>query len=153
MCLEQKIRVLIVDDDPSIVSSLGHLANSLQFEALETIDPQNALVLASQQQVDVAVIDLHMPEMDGIELMRLLRRINGEIQVILITGDPSAGAVSKAIQAGACDYLRKPLRSRDLSDSLTALRQRVLRRSAAVESEPQCVGAGCGAGGKGSWKR
>jgi DNA-binding NtrC family response regulator len=128
MLLDQKVRVLIVDDDPSIVKLLGRFAEDLCFETLEAVRPTDALALASREQVDIAVIDLHMPEMEGIELMKSLRRINDEIQVILITGDHSSDSVSAAIENGAYDYIWKPIDFRQLSDSLKAVRDQVLRR-------------------------
>lgn len=137
MLLDQKVRVLIVDDDPSIVRLLGRFADDLSFETLEAIHPQEALALASREQVHIAVIDLHMPEMEGIELMKSLRRINRDIQVILITGDHSSQLVSDAIQNGAYDYLWKPIDFRRLGDSLNAVRQEVLRRTDNGRSAPR----------------
>lgn len=122
---EQKLRLLIVDDDPSIVKLLGRFAGELAFETLETVRPSEALAMASKQHVHVAVIDLHMPEMEGIELMKSLRQLNDQMQVILITGDRSTESVNAAIKNGAYDYLWKPIDFHHLSHALNAARHQV----------------------------
>lgn len=128
MQVEQKVRVLIVDDDPSVVKLLGRFVGDLSFEAVEALHPDNAIYLAAQQEIHIAIIDLHMPEMEGIELMNSLRRLNRDIQVILITGDYSTESLSTAIDSGAYDYIWKPIDFHRLTDSLNAVREQVLRR-------------------------
>ncbi|MBI2816287.1 MAG: response regulator [Acidobacteria bacterium] len=126
---KQKLRLLIVDDDPSIVKLLGRFAGELAFETLEAVRPSDALALASKQQVHVAVVDLHMPEMEGIELMKSLRQLNDQMQVILITGDHSSESVNEAIKNGACDYLWKPIDFHHLSHALNAARHQIMHVS------------------------
>ena len=70
-----------------------------------------------------------MPEMEGIELVNALRRVNPDIEVILITGDFSPQFLDQAIDNGAFDCLWKPVDFRQLHDSLRALRDRVLSRA------------------------
>jgi DNA-binding NtrC family response regulator len=124
----EKVRVLIVDDDPSIVKMLGRFVQDLSLEAIETSHPGEALRMASEQEIHIAVIDLHMPEMEGIELMKSLQRVNPGVAVILISGDHYLDSISEAIRGGAYDFLWKPLDFRQLTDSLRALREHILSR-------------------------
>jgi DNA-binding response OmpR family regulator len=130
MLQEEKMRLLIVDDDPSVVKLLGRFAGELAFETLETVRPSDALAIAANQQVHLAVVDLHMPEMEGIELMKSLRQLNGQMQVILITGDRTAESMHAALDNGACDCIWKPIDFHLLSHALDAARHQAQSLSA-----------------------
>jgi DNA-binding NtrC family response regulator len=127
--LADKIRVLIVDDEPSIVKMLSRFVNELSLEAMEASGPREALRLAAQAEVHIAVVDNHMPEMEGLDLVKALRRVNPDLEVILITGDFSPQFLDQAIDHGAFDCLWKPVDFRQLHDSLRALRDRVTSRT------------------------
>jgi len=128
MLREQNVSILIVDDDPSIVKLLGQFARDLSFGAVEAIHPREALRMASEQDIHIAVVDLHMAEMGGLELMRSLLRLNDEMKVILITGDYSFESAVNAIQNGAYDYLWKPIDLNHLGESLQAIRELLFRK-------------------------
>lgn len=127
--LAEKIHVLIVDDEPSIVKMLARFVNELSLEAVEADGPREALRLASQAEMHIAIVDNHMPEMEGLELVRALRLVNPDLEVILITGDFSPHFLDQAIEHGAYDCLWKPVDFRQLHDSLRALRDRVTSRA------------------------
>jgi DNA-binding NtrC family response regulator len=127
--LADKIRVLIVDDDPRIVKMLARFVNELGLESVEANGPREALLMASQGEVHIAVVDNHMPEMEGIDLVKALRRLHPDLEVILITGDFSPAFLDQAIDNGAFDCLWKPVDFRQLHDSLRALRDRVTSRA------------------------
>ena len=128
MSTERNVRILIVDDDPSIVKLLGRFARDLSFEAVEAMHPREALRMASEQEIHIAVVDLHMPEMGGWELMQSLLRLNDDIKVILITGDYCSESAALAIKNGAYDYLWKPIALDHLGEVLQAARQQFLHR-------------------------
>lgn len=125
---EQNVRILIVDDDPSIVKLLGRFARDLSFEAVEAVHPREALRMASEQEIHIAVLDLHMPEMGGWELMQSLLQFNDEMKVILVTGDYSAESAARAIKHGAYDCLWKPIALDHLGEVLLAAREQFLHR-------------------------
>ena len=127
--LAENIRVLIVDDEPSIVKLLARFVNELALEPVEANGPREALRLASEAEMHIAVVDNHMPEMEGIDLVTALRRVNPDIEVILITGDFSPQFLDQAIDHGAYDCLWKPVDFRQFHQSLRALRDRVLSRT------------------------
>ena len=127
--LADKIRVLIVDDDPLIVKMLARFVNELALESVEANGAREALRLATEEEVHIAVVDNHMPEMEGIDLINALRSLQPDLEVILITGDFSPQFLDQAIDHGAYDCLWKPVDFRQFQDSLRALRDRVLRRT------------------------
>ena len=83
MLLDQNVRVLIVDDDPAIVRLVSRFVDEMSLEVVAASRPLEALRLAAEQPIHIAVIDLHMPEMEGIELMKSLHRVNDDMEVIL----------------------------------------------------------------------
>ena len=124
----QKVHVLIVDDNPPIVKLISEWVTAWGFDALQAMHPREALRLASQEEIDVAVIDLHLPEMDGVELMESIKELDTALEVILVTGDYSVELAVDAIKRGAFDYLCKPINFEDLRKDLNAIREEILRQ-------------------------
>src|SRR4051812_42509627 len=107
MNMAERLRVLIVDDDRQVVKLLGGLACDAGFEPVEVFNPSDALNVAAACDVDMAIIDLHMPELNGVEVMQALHIANESVPVILITGDYSASAVAAPRDNGAYEQLWK----------------------------------------------
>jgi len=104
-----KSNVLIVDDDE--VVRLSHL-RSLQSacRALEAVgDGEDALRLMERQRFDVVLLDLRMPGMDGMQVLRTIKQKWPESEVVIITGYPTIETAKEAVRLGAYDYLAKPI--------------------------------------------
>jgi DNA-binding NtrC family response regulator len=106
--VSRPIRLVAVDDDPSALSILRTLVP--EGIAVETYLTGKACLDALQTALpDIAILDLDLPDIGGIELLRQIRAVNPRIEVILLTGDYSTDAAVAAIKAGASDYLTKPV--------------------------------------------
>ena len=104
-----KSNVLIVDDDE--VVRLSHL-RSLQSTSreLEAVgDGEDALRLMERQRFDVVLLDLRMPGMDGMQVLRAIKQNWPESEVVVITGYPTVETAKEAVRLGAYDYLAKPI--------------------------------------------
>lgn len=101
--------VLIVDDDSGIRSSFHRLLVSAGYSVREADNADSALEMLSGAASDVALVDVNMPEMGGIELLRRIRSKDGHVSVVLITGEPSVGSAADAVEHGALAYLIKPV--------------------------------------------
>lgn len=105
-------RILIADDENSVVQSL---LESIPWEELEiqvagtACDGQQALQLVREQEIDIAILDIRMPGISGLELCEQLKKINEQIQVIIISGYAEFAYAEKAIQYGVIGYCLKPL--------------------------------------------
>jgi len=88
----------------------------------------DALRLALEQEIHIAVVDLHLPGMEGLELMQSLWWLNEEMEVILITGDYSVESAAEAMDHGAYDFLPKPIDFAHLRQDLNAIREQLLLR-------------------------
>jgi len=113
----RSIRLVAVDDDPDALSILRALVP--EEIAVETyLTGQQCLDAIRTELPDVAVLDLKLPDIDGIELLRRIRVIHPRTEVILLTADYSTEAAVAAIKSGASDYLTKPVDVNRLRDAL-----------------------------------
>ncbi len=116
--------VLAVDDEVGIQRLIKLELSSQGFRVVTAGDGEEALRIAEQQRPDIAVLDILMPEMSGLEVMRRLRERTG-IPIILLTAKDSDADKVRGLELGADDYLVKPFSPEELSARVRA----VLRRS------------------------
>lgn len=101
-------RILIVDDEPNHRRSLSISLRLEGYDVLEAADGQLALERLAEEQVDVAVIDLMMPRIDGLELARRLRFAHPDVQVILMSAYHLTGRQLDRAEVGDIGFLPKP---------------------------------------------
>jgi CheY-like chemotaxis protein len=111
-------RVLVADDDPATVELLQEFLRGKGYEVLTAGDGVEALRMVRQEQPHVVLLDIQMPKMDGLEVLRRLREIDQEVGVIMITGVNEQEIARKAMALGAFDYIVKPLDLPYLEQSL-----------------------------------
>jgi CheY-like chemotaxis protein len=105
-----KGKVLLVDDRAEFIAVLEERMRSRGYEAMGASSGAQALeAVAGPSGFDVVVLDMVMPEMDGIETLKRLRRAAPEVAVIVLTGYGSSAQVAQALALGAQDYLVKPV--------------------------------------------
>lgn len=105
---EKTIRLLLVDDEEAYVDVLANRLSRRGFEVTKTYSGTQALQAMRGKEFDVAVLDLKMEDMDGIEVLKVLKRMDPNMQVIMLTGHGSETAARQGIEFGAFDYLMKP---------------------------------------------
>lgn len=119
---KSKIRLLLVDDETGF---LKVLSNRLSLRGVETVTAASgALALQALRKSDfhVMVLDLKMEDMDGIEVLKIVRKMAPDLPVIILTGHGSQAAAQDGMALGAYDYLTKPC---ELSDLLEKIRQAI----------------------------
>lgn len=127
--MSERSRVLVCDDEPQILRALGVILREAGFDVLPAAGGEQALALAAARVPDAAIVDLLLPNIDGVEVCRRLRDWSAmPIIVLSAVGDEDAKVA--ALAAGADDYVTKPFGPRELVARLEA----VLRR---VGAEPQ----------------
>ncbi len=104
----QPPRILIVDDDEPHRASLIALLRLVGYECLSAGGGSEALTLLEQHHVDLLLLDLLMPGMDGHRLMELVRTRNQDAAIIVISGDSTWAAATRAMRRGADNFIRKP---------------------------------------------
>jgi two-component system chemotaxis response regulator CheY len=118
---EKMARVLVVDDDTLMREVLKALLRDEGFEvAGEARDGQSALALLDRARPDLVCLDVNMPGMSGIDVLKNIRSNYPDIRVVMITGDSSMGTVREAVGYGAMGYIIKPFKAGRVSSSLHA---------------------------------
>jgi len=113
------IRLLLVDDEVGYLEVLCKRLKKRDFDVTTAYSAADAIRAVRDHDFDVAVVDLKMEDMDGIELLKILKQMLPAMQVIMLTGHGSERAARNGISLGAFDYLLKPI-------DLEALLERVL---------------------------
>jgi len=108
------IRLLLVDDEDDFRSTLASRLRKRKLDVLDVNDGSKALEMIRTKPVDVAVVDVKMPGMDGLEILRQIKIINPAIEVIMLTGHASVESGIEGMKSGAFDYLMKPCDINDL---------------------------------------
>ena len=108
-------KILIVDDELVVRDSLGKWFASEGYTARPTGSAREALETIQQMEFDIALIDIKMPGMDGMELQSRLHEADPELTVIIMTGYASVETAVQALKRGAYDYITKPVDPDELS--------------------------------------
>jgi DNA-binding NtrC family response regulator len=109
------IAILVVDDEPIVVQSLGDWFRHDGYDVDTAANAKEALRLAAAKSYDIALVDIRMPGMDGLELMERLLRERPDLTVIIITAYAAVDTAVRALKAGAYDYITKPFDPEELS--------------------------------------
>src|SRR2546427_8763326 len=102
-------RILVVDDDRVTCRLLGEVLSREGATVVGETDPRRALARIGEEPVDLAILDVQMPEMDGLALLRGLRERLPDLPVIVMTAFGSIDTAVQAIASGAVDYVSKPM--------------------------------------------
>lgn len=117
-----KHSVLIIDDEQSIRESLSLVLTQEKYEVETAADGEQALAKAAARTYDVALLDIRLPGIDGMEVLKRLRKITPDTCIIMITATKAISTAVEALKLGAVDYLTKPMNV----DDLLKIIQRVL---------------------------
>jgi len=119
---EQGIRLLLVDDEEEFVTVLSNRLGKRGVEVRMAFSGSAAIQTLRRQDFDVAVVDLKMEDMDGIEVLRIFKKMVPKMPVIMLTGHGSEQAAMDGFEYGAFDYLTKPC---DIEELVTKIREAV----------------------------
>ena len=103
------LRVLVVDDESELVEALVERLEIRGFQAQGATSGAEAISAAQDHQFDVAVVDLKMPGMDGLQVIRELMKIQPELKCVLLTGHGAAENPEQGRRCGASDCMMKPI--------------------------------------------
>jgi len=114
----KKIKILILDDDVAIRNELSEFLESKGFEIYNASKPSEAEFILNQTEIDIAIIDVKLPEKDGIETLREIKQNHHEIEFIMISGHGDMEMIIQAMRAGAGNFFLKPFRSSDVENAI-----------------------------------
>jgi len=108
------IRVLVVDDEPVLLKALEALLSKKGHQVTALDSPITATQRLAQEDFDVALLDVKMPDLSGLELLTAVKHRRPEVEVIMMTGHATVETALSAVKAGAYDYLTKPFEDVEL---------------------------------------
>jgi DNA-binding NtrC family response regulator len=111
--------VLIVDDEKNIRMTIGQALESLGIEADTAVNGEEALEKIRKKSFNLILLDLKMPGMDGMDVLRQISQMCCDIKVIVITAYATVDSAVEAMRLGAADFLQKPFSPQDIRESIT----------------------------------
>lgn len=132
-------KVLIVDDEPEALENCRRILSRLSYECLTESDPVRALDVMERERPGLVLTDLRMPGLDGIGVLNAAKRLDPEVQVVLLTAYATVQTAVTSMRQGALDYLTKPFAGAEL--------EQVVRRAFAQESRDDASHPSRGEGG------
>jgi two-component system KDP operon response regulator KdpE len=127
-------RILVCDDEPQILRALRVILRDGGFEVVTAASAEEALAAAAVRPPDAAIVDLLLPDQDGVEVTRSIREWS-EMPILVLSAVGEEAEKIRALNAGADDYVTKPFGPGELVARLNA----VLRRAAGEREEPRIV--------------
>jgi len=127
-----KEKILLIDDEKDFVEALAERMQSRGIDVATATSARDGIELARQKVYDAVVLDLQMPEMDGIETLKALKDSNPNLQVILLTGHATVEKGIQAMKLGAMDFIEKPA---ELAVIIEKIKEARAKRMILVEKE------------------
>lgn len=116
-----EIGVLLVDDEKELVEHMAERLQTRGFSVDTVLNGESAIEYLKNNQVDVVVLDLQMPGMDGVETLRGIKRLRPEVKVIMLTGHGTIETALEGRREGAEEYLIKPCDIIQLAKTIRSL--------------------------------
>ena len=130
------IKILVIDDDAAVTDLLSLLLKSQGFDVISTNSSTDGLNLIRDEQPDMVVLDLMMPEIDGWEICRSVRSFS-QVPIIILSALNDPSMIASVLDAGADDYLTKPTPSRVLVAHINRLVHRTgSLKSSSIQNDP-----------------
>ncbi|SLM31228.1 Response regulator receiver protein [Desulfamplus magnetovallimortis] len=114
----QPIKVVLIDDEEEFSSTLAERLTLRGYETQTAASGEAGLDLVSNQPFDIAILDLLMPGMSGLDTLRQIKSLTPELPVVLLTGHGSTREGMEGMRLGAFDYLMKPLDINELTKKI-----------------------------------
>jgi two-component system, OmpR family, response regulator CpxR len=124
-------KILLVDDEREFVQTLSERLLMRDMGSVVAYDGESALEAVREDTPDVMILDLKMPGIDGIEVLRRVKATQPDIEVIILTGHGSEADRAKCMQLGAFAYLQKPVDVEELSTTIKNANEKIRQRNAA----------------------
>lgn len=141
--LPQANTILVVDDEASLRYFLTEELEGAGYQVYPAADGQEALAVLEQKAIDLAIIDLQMPRLNGLELMAAVEKLDDPPELIMLTAHASLETSIEAMRRGSSDFLLKPYQIEELLESVKralARRRRMLQQKLAVRLLAESLG-------------
>ncbi|MGH9309538.1 MAG: sigma-54-dependent transcriptional regulator [Vicinamibacterales bacterium] len=131
----QRPVLVVVDDEQGILDVIGRFATRVGFEVVACAGGRDGIARIQSGPADLVMVDLRMPDVGGLEVLRAIRESNPNCQAVLMTGFATVDTAVEAIKLGAMDYLSKPIDFARLQQVLTSVKEELERRRSVLSME------------------
>jgi len=111
-------KILVVDDEPAIVRGCERILDRAGYAVESATTGREGLRRATEERFDLVMADLKLPDLDGMELVRMLRIERPEVAIVIITGYSSVSSAAEAVRLGVSDYIQKPFTPDQITDAI-----------------------------------
>lgn len=116
--MDEKLNILILDDEQRVQDEIEEFLLGRSFHVLKATVPSEAFKLLENNAVDIMILDIQLPEMDGLQVLAKVKEKYPEIEVIMVSGHGDMNAVIDAMRLGAADFFPKPFRLMDIDNAI-----------------------------------
>src|SRR5262249_11288943 len=121
--------LLVVDDEPSVLALIRRVAEGEGFEVVTSSDGRHAIETATERRPELVLVDLRMPDVGGLDIVRSVRSVDPKATIVLMTGHATIDSAVEAVKCGAGDYLTKPFDLSRLRRMFARVREEAERRA------------------------
>ena len=135
LTMSTQATLLAIDDEPDVLAIVVQFAQRFGFTVVTRTDARAALAELRGLKPDAVLVDLMMPDINGLDVLRAIRDIDPTCQIILMTGQPSVDTAIEAVKLGALDYISKPFDLKRLGGLLTGVCKGIERRERLLQAD------------------
>ena len=114
----EKLNILIIDDEIRLLQELEEFLSGKKYKIFEATKPSEAFVILEKNTIDIVLLDIKLPEMSGLEVLKRIKKSHPSIEIIMMSGHGDMDTVIEAMRYGATDYFQKPFRLLDINNAI-----------------------------------
>ena len=123
--MDRKLRVLITDDSKLLRKKLRQELEAMNCEVIEAENGKEAVVINLQEKLDCVFLDIVMPEVGGIEALQVIKEVNPDLQVVMLSSAGTPQKLMETLKMGASDFIQKPYTTEQIRKTVAKVQKRV----------------------------
>ena len=123
--MDRKLRVLITDDSKLLRKKLRQELEAMNCEVIEAKNGKEAVMINLQEKLDCVFLDIVMPEVGGIEALQVIKEVNPDLQVVMLSSAGTPQKLMETLKMGASDFIQKPYTTEKIRKTVAKVQKRV----------------------------
>lgn len=123
--MDRKLRVLITDDSKLLRKKLRQELEAMNCEVIEAKNGKEAVMINLQEKLDCVFLDIVMPEVGGIEALQVIKEVNPDLQVVMLSSAGTPQKLMETLKMGASDFIQKPYTTEQIRKTVAKVKKRV----------------------------
>ena len=123
--MDRKLRVLITDDSKLLRKKLRQELEAMNCEVIEAKNGKEAVMINLQEKLDCVFLDIVMPEVGGIEALQVIKEVNPNLQVVMLSSAGTPQKLMETLKMGASDFIQKPYTTEQIRKTVAKVQKRV----------------------------